>query len=475
MREYAIIGGGIGGCSAAALLNASGKDVVLLEKEPYLGGCASTFEHLGYRYNSGATTISGYGEGKIVRELFERIAIEPHFIESDPAILIIQGKRIIPRYRDIDRFIDVLNQYYPHPKHHDFWHLIQTITTEFYSIEGYYYSNKSFAKKLLSLKSFSPLIMKFWKYLWSDARRFIDQFYGGISNDYLDFLDAQILIVAQAKSDSVHFLTAALALGYTFDPSHYPLGGMGSVCESLVSKLPDVRLSHKLLRVERLNEGFRLITTQGNIEAKNLIMGTSHFESGHYFSDEPIQNYYHRYQSLNTHQSAFVLYMSIPTPSEHHHHYQLIADTIIPHTLSQSLFVSLSDPNDTLISPKGITSITASIHTDTRMWTDLSRSEYQHQKQQLHRLLENWICDTLQINTREILHSFAATPKTFGRYINRTQLGGIPMSRSNLLPSLPSNDTPIEGLYHVGDTTYAAQGWPGIVTGSFNLLKLLDV
>jgi len=475
MREYAIIGGGMGGCSAAALLHASGKDVLLLEKEPYLGGCASTFEHSGYRYNSGATTISGYGEGGIVRGLFDRIGVEPNLIESDPAIVVIQGKRVIPRYRDIDRFIDTLNQHYPHPKHHDFWHLIQTITTEFYATEGYYYSNRSLTKKLRSLKSFSPLIVKFWKYLWSDARTFIQQFYGGIDNDYLDFLDAQILIVAQVKSDSVHFLTAALALGYTFDAAYYPIGGMGSVCDSLTSKLPDVRLSHQLIRVEKLNEGFRLITTQGNIDTKNLIMGTSHFESGKFFNEKPFRNYYSRYTPLNTHQSAFLLYMSIPTPSEHHHHYQLIADAIIPHTLSKSLFVSLSDPNDTLISPEGITSITASIHTDTRMWIGLSPSEYRNQKQQLHHLLERWICDTLQINKSDVLHSFAATPKTFGRYINRTQLGGIPMSRSNLLPLLPSNDTPIEGFYHVGDTAYAAQGWPGIVTGSFNLLKLLDV
>lgn len=32
MREYAVLGGGIGGCASAALLNAHGHDVVLLKK-----------------------------------------------------------------------------------------------------------------------------------------------------------------------------------------------------------------------------------------------------------------------------------------------------------------------------------------------------------------------------------------------------------------------------------------------------------
>lgn len=45
----------------------------------------------------------------------------------------------------------------------------------------------------------------------------------------------------------------------------------------------------------------------------------------------------------------------------------------------------------------------------------------------------------------------------------------------NLLPKLPGNDTPFKGLYHVGDTVYAAQGWPGVMLGVKNLTKLLHV
>ena len=69
----------------------------------------------------------------------------------------------------------------------------------------------------------------------------------------------------------------------------------------------------------------------------------------------------------------------------------------------------------------------------------------------------------------------AATPKSFKRYINRSQLGGNAITMKNFLPRLPSNDTTIEGLYHVGDTVYAAQGWPGVMLGVENLRGLLDV
>jgi len=45
----------------------------------------------------------------------------------------------------------------------------------------------------------------------------------------------------------------------------------------------------------------------------------------------------------------------------------------------------------------------------------------------------------------------------------------------NFLPFLPSNDTKIDGLYNIGDSVYAAQGWPGVMMGVKNLKRLLDV
>lgn len=473
IREYAVVGGGIGGCSIAALLNAHGHDVVLIEKEPTLGGCASTFIHRGSRYNAGATTISGCHEGGIVQRLFDTVGVTPNLISTDPAITILQGQKSCIRYRDLNRFIEEIQRFYPHPKHDEFWRLVHALQEAFYTLEeSYYYSNRSRLKKIASLMSFFPLLKTFRRYLFSNAREFIQDFYGDIHESYLDFLDAQILIVAQANSEKINFFTAALALGYTFNETHYPLGGMGAVCDSLTSKIPDVRKGCELLSVKRQGDLYHLTTTQGIIHARNLIMGTSHYESSSWFDDKEIRNYYASFEKLNNHQSAFVLYMKVKTDTVFQHHYQLISDREIPYTLSKSLFVSFSDPCDSAIA-SGYYHITASIHTDSRIWLGLSPSRYKSQKSELHDLLRGWICDRLFIQSDEIVESFASTPKTFRRYINRTQLGGNAMTLSNFLPLLPSNDTPISGFYQVGDTSYAAQGWPGVVMGAFNCMRLI--
>lgn len=473
IRDYAVIGGGIGGCSIAALLNAHGHDVVLIEKEPTLGGCASTFIRNGNSYNVGATTISGYHEGGIVKRLFDTVGVTPNLIATDQAITIHQGERSCIRYRNLDYFIEEIERFYPHPKHGEFWKLVHTLQEAFYTLEAsYYYSNRSRLKKIASLISFFPLLKTFRGYLFSNAREFVQDFYGELPESYIDFLDAQILIVAQATSEKINFFTAALALGYTFNETHYPLGGMGAVCESLTSKMSDIRRECAVTMIKRDRGNYHITTTQGVIRARNLIMGTSHYESSKWFDDKEIKNYYASFEKRNNHQSAYVLYMKIKTDTLFQHHYQLISDSTIPYALSKSLFVSFSDPSDTAFTD-GHYHITASIHTDSRTWVGLSPSRYKMQKQELHDLLREWICDRLSLQRDEIVESFAATPKTFNRYINRTQLGGNAMTLSNFLPLLPSNDTPIQGFYQVGDTSYAAQGWPGVVMGVYNCMRLI--
>ena len=105
MFEYAVVGSGIGGSSMASYLNAKGKDVILFEKEPYLGGCSSSFSHGKYSYNTGATTLAGYQDGFIVKEMFDAIDFNPKLIQTDPTIIVIQNGKTTPRYKDFEKFL----------------------------------------------------------------------------------------------------------------------------------------------------------------------------------------------------------------------------------------------------------------------------------------------------------------------------------------------------------------------------------
>ncbi len=55
-----VIGAGVGGLTAAALLLNAGKQITLLEAHNYPGGSAGTFYHQGYRFDAAATLVGGF-------------------------------------------------------------------------------------------------------------------------------------------------------------------------------------------------------------------------------------------------------------------------------------------------------------------------------------------------------------------------------------------------------------------------------
>ncbi|OIP55749.1 MAG: phytoene dehydrogenase [Helicobacteraceae bacterium CG2_30_36_10] len=471
MKDFAVVGSGIGGSSIAALLDAKGYNVALFEKASSLGGCSSSFSHKGYTYNTGATTLAGYEDGYIVKEIFDAIGFVPEVIKTDPSIVVIQNSKITPRYRDFERFFETLNANYPHAKNREFWELVYGLNKEFYKYSGHYYTNANIFAKVKSLISFLPLSLRFQKYLRVDAYSFIDDYFGAIDEEYLQFLEAQILIVAQAPAKEINFLTAALSLGYTFNENHYAVGGFSQIFEDMTKNIKDVYKKSEIVKIAKHEEYFELHTKKKIFRAKKIILNSTVYESAKLFSDIKIKNYYKKYEKLDNHQSSFMLYMTIKSSKEFHHHYQIIEKSLFPHAISQAFFVSFSDVSDTKIAPKGHYSITASLHTDSRFWEN--SQTYKAQKKELEGILQNTILQKLDINESEVLECFSATSKTFEHYINRMQLGGNAITMKNFLPFLPANDTSIKNLYNVGDTVYAAQGWPGVMLGVKNLQRLL--
>ena len=473
MYDYAVVGSGIGGSAIAASLGAKGKKVALFEKEPYLGGASSTFKRRGYTYNTGATTLAGYQDGFVVKEILDEIGCELNLIKTDPTIVIIQGDKITPRYQDFERFFEAVQTNYPHAKNREFWELVAIINRDFFKMQGHYYSNKNLYEKMKSLVTFLPLLKKFSKYLFMSAHEYINKHFAGIDEEYRVFMEAQIRIVAQAELKDINFFTAAIALSYTFNDNYYAVGGLGKVFDAMSAHVGDIYKSTQVLHIQKYKDYFEIFTKKEIYKAKKVILNTTIYESGMLFRDEEIKDYFAKYKKLDNHQSSFMLYMSIRSDKKFEHHYQIIQKENFVHTLSNALFVSFSDASDKVINRGGEYSITASIHTDTRFWED--EKKYKAQKNELKDLLFKTIVDILQIPHDSVLDCFAATPKTFKRYINRSQLGGNAMTMKNLLPFMPSNDTKIKGLYSVGDSVYAAQGWPGVMMGVKNLKKLLHV
>jgi len=75
--EVVVVGGGIGGLTAAALLAARGVNVCLLERNSRVGGCVANFEHLGYAFEPTAGLYSGWEADGVYQRIFSELPIGP--------------------------------------------------------------------------------------------------------------------------------------------------------------------------------------------------------------------------------------------------------------------------------------------------------------------------------------------------------------------------------------------------------------
>src|SRR5919112_726140 len=88
-HEVVVVGGGIGGLTAAALLAARGLDVCLLEKEAQAGGCAASFEKFGYTFEPTASLYAGWQPGEIHERVFAELpARAPEVRPASPAYVV---------------------------------------------------------------------------------------------------------------------------------------------------------------------------------------------------------------------------------------------------------------------------------------------------------------------------------------------------------------------------------------------------
>src|ERR1044072_9180386 len=113
--EVIVVGAGIGGLTAAALLAARGVNVCLLEKEPRGGGCATTVERMGYTFEAGASLYAAWQEDEIHARVFSELPVAaPEVRPAVPAYVarLPDGKDVSVA-RDDEEFYENLRAAFP--------------------------------------------------------------------------------------------------------------------------------------------------------------------------------------------------------------------------------------------------------------------------------------------------------------------------------------------------------------------------
>ncbi|MDN5130793.1 phytoene desaturase family protein [Aliarcobacter butzleri] len=457
--DLTVIGSGIGG-SLISILNKD-KNLVLFEKDKNLGGTASTFKRFGNYFNSGATTFVGYEDNHIIKEIFDSADFIPDLKKSSYAYRTIINGKSIDRITDFEEFIESLNSVFYHKNNRYFWQTLKDIDERFWKLKNIYFAKYSLNSYLKSLKTIDILFKEYKFLLFKSAKSFIKEVLGDISKEYQDFIDAQLQITLQSTSKDIPLLSFAIALSYPFHKIFYANGGMGKLFDDMLKDI-NVKKNEQIMQIKKENNFYRLISSKDEYLTSKLVLNMPVFECKNLFLDEDLQNYYKKFEFYD--QSAFVIYLKIDSKKEFLNHYQIILKDNIPNAVSKSFFVSFSHKDDEKLSKNGY-SVTISCHTKALFWNELSKEEYEKNKE----FTKNFILDELlknipDIKKEDIKIEFCATSKTFKRYINRFNCGATPLNLKNIF-KIPSSLTPFKNLYNIGDSVFAGQGWPGVALG----------
>ena len=466
--DLAVIGSGIGGSLISALNK--DKNIVLFEKDKNLGGCASTFKKYGTYFNAGATTFMGYEDNHIIKKIFDKVGVVPDILESEVAIRTIQNKKVVDRVQNFEEFLTNLNNVYYHANNRVFWKKIKDIDEKFWKLKNIYFAKYSFKAYLKTSLFVAQLVKDFGLDLFKTADAYINSVLPNISKEYKAFIDAQLLITLQTTSKDLSLLALSLGLAYPFHKVFYANGGMGKIIEDLLKDV-NVQNNEQIISIKKEENKYKIISTKDEYLASKVILNSAVFESSKLFLDDEIKKYYDSFSFSD--QSAFVVYVKLDSKADFLHHYQIILKNNIPNCISNSFFVSFSDKDDEKLSKNGY-SLTISTHSKAIFWEGLTQEEYENKKEETKNfILKEFLNNFENVSEKDISISFAGTSKTFYRYINRGNCGGKPITYKNIF-QLPSCNTPFEGLYNVGDTVFAGQGWPGVAIGVGVLDKELN-
>lgn len=487
-RRVVVVGAGIGGLTAAALLAHRGYQVLVLDQAIVPGGCASTFQRRGFTFDVGATQVAGLEPGGIHHRIFSELEIDPPaatFCDPACAVYLPGETDPISVWRDPDRWKAERQRQFPGSE--PFWQLLNDLFRYSWAFQSRdpILPPRNVWDFLQLVQAVRPDTLLTLPYTFSTVGQML-HFYGlGSDRRLKTFLDLQLKLYSQVNADETALLYAATALGVSQAPLglYHLQGSMQALSDRLVSALE--RDGGKLLMrhsVEKIN-GDRSVEIRSqktgevwtepadhvvaNVTVQNLVQ---------LLGKQAPQGYKQRVEKLLSASGAFVVYLGVKQaaiPPNCPPHLQFLYDYEGPIAENNSLFVSMSHAGDGR-APEGCATVIASSFTDPNAWAQCQ--DYEGLKQQYTETAIARLSQFFNLTPETLVYTEAATPRTFAQYTGRDRgvVGGIGQRVVTFGPFGFANRTPIQNVWLVGDSTHPGEGTAGVSYSALTVVRQIE-
>lgn len=491
-QRVIVIGAGIGGLTAGALLARRGYEVLILDQAIVPGGCASTFKRKGFTFDVGATQVAGLEPGGIHDLIFSELEIDlPQATPCDPACAVfLPGEESpINVWRDPAKWREERQKQFPGSE--GFWRLLRNLFKESWKLQG---RNPVLPPRNLwdlwqlvqAVRPSTLITVPYTLFTVGDALRFCGQ---GNNQRLRQFLDLQLKLYSQVNAEETALLYAATALSVSQEPQglYHLEGSMQVLSDRLVEALEKyggkLLMRHTVESIEVENGKAKAVVIRNQ---KNGDVWTQ--DADHIVANVTVQNfvqllgeqvphgYKQRVENLPPASGAFVIYLGVDEsaiPPECPPHLQFMYDANGPIGENNSLFVSVSRCGDGR-APDGKATIIASSFVDPTPWWQIQ--DYQNLKQQYTQQAISRLNTFFYLKPETIIHVEAATPTTFAKYTARDRgiVGGIGQRIPTFGPFGFANRTPVKHLWMVGDSTHPGEGTAGVSYSALTVVRQIE-
>lgn len=487
--EVVVVGGGIGGLTVAALLAARGVDVCLLEREAMVGGCAASFEKFGYSFDQGYGLYPMWAGGEIHQRVFSELPVDlPDVRQLEPSYVVrLPDHSEISIAADTSVFEANLAAVFPEclDEALKFYREIELVAESFDRLTEKtpdFFEVASARRSLSFLRSSRETTQ-----LLQAGKQKTHERLRATSFRFQRFIDVQLQSLAQATSDAVPYLYAAVALNAARGRMYGMQGGASSLANRLAESIKQsggrILLNSPALRLA--------YSAAGEIDGIDLLSGERITATKALVSNLTVWDTYGKLVGLNRAPAevrpqlksmrgwgAYLLYLGWDEEAAQ----EISSDRVLTladwqegsafNPVDNQLFFS-GAPKWDVRAPEGKRAITVHAFTDVDDWftfhTDESELEYQDQQMlekcwtQLHQSMPELGSSVEVIDT--------ATPRFFYEQTRRKlgMVGGLP---ADFCEPNPSYLTPLPNLFIISDTV-APGGIAGLTYAALALANKL--
>lgn len=479
-KELVVIGSGMGGLSAAALLTSEGFKVTVLEANLLPGGCTSTYYRKGYLFEAGATTLVGLDDGMPLWYVLQKCGIELNAMRLlKPMQVYLKNGVLLTRYENINDWIAEAERIFGKKNQRVFWEKCFEISRFVWntSLNQLHFPPATINDLLQTVKNASLKQVRFLPYSFTSVYNFLEQHELHTNELFVEFINEQLLITAQNNVKEVNMLFGATALCYTNIGNYYIQGGLIEMVKPLIqyieSKGGEFVNRTKVEGIEKHGDKYVVATNKETYKAEYLISNLPINNLLDIWNDKMIHR---KFQSkiFTSEKLVSAFQMGIAFKRTQYFdtlHHQIHLDTQLPQINSKSVFVSLNHAEDSLRCPPDCMVASISTHVLNPEKNKI------HNKVEIEDAILNVLISKGFFSKADILYYHSATPETWQKWVFRKWgfVGGYPQYMKVKPWQMLEHRLDNHKAYIVGDSVYPGQGIPGVVlSGIIAANKLLS-